>query len=452
MKLNKLIGLLAVAGLVAPGVASATNGYFSHGYGMKAKGMAGAATAMTGDTFGGANNPATMVWAGDRLDVGVDWFSPIRSSNRTGGSSAVNMVPPAFQPFFVGSNLDGSSDSSSNSFFVPEFGYNKMLNNDMSLGITVYGNGGMNTDYQNAPIAAGNCPTPTGPSPVANNLLCGQGKLGVNLEQLIIAPTFAYKLNQNHSIGISPLFGYQRFAADGLQAFGQISTDPNNLTNRGHDSASGWGVRVGWLGKITNSVSVGAAYSSKINMSKFDRYKGLFAEQGDFDIPENYNIGVAVKATPTVTVALDYQRINYGGVKAIANSSVDPLCYTNPSGCLGGSNGIGFGWKDVDVWKLGVEWQYSSALTLRAGYNHGDNPIKSQDATFNILAPGVVQDHLTLGGTYALSGNSELTVAYMHAFEKSISGTTNPAYFPAGGTDQIKMYQDSLGVAYGVKF
>ena len=39
--------------------------------------------------------------------------------------------------------------------------------------------------------------------------------------QLIIAPTAAFKIAPNHSIGVSPLIGYQRFKAEGLQAFQQ---------------------------------------------------------------------------------------------------------------------------------------------------------------------------------------------------------------------------------------
>ena len=172
-------------------------------------------------------------------------------------------------------------------------------------------------------------------------------------------------------------------------------------------------MRIGWQGHISDTVTLGAAYSSKVYMSKFDNYKGLFANQGDFDIPENFNLGVAWKATPGLTLALDYQRINYSGVDAISNSSQQPGCTANPpagpasaSACLGGSNGIGFGWKSVDVWKLGAEFKASNALTLRAGYNHTDNPIGSRDVTFNILAPGVVTDHVTLGMTYALSPSS----------------------------------------------
>jgi len=443
MKLKKLIGILAVAGLAAPGIASATNGYFSHGYGMKAKGMAGAATATASDAMGGANNPASMVFVGDRLDVGLDWFRPIRSADRVGSTGGAN---------------DYSQDSDSDNFFIPEFGYNKMMGSDMSLGITVYGNGGMNTDY------AGGTNTPAGCGSGAStaksqNGLCGSGRLGVNLEQLIIAPTWAMKINPTHSIGVAPLFGYQKFKAEGLDAFKSISSSPNDLTNNGNDTSTGWGIRVGWQGAVSSTVTLGAAYSSEMKMSKFDKYKGLFAQQGEFDIPENYSFGIALKATPDVNVALDYERINYGGVASISNSSQQPGCTgVNPagpgvgSGCLGGDNGIGFGWKSIDIWKLGVEYKLNSQMTLRAGYNHGGNPIESSDVTFNVLAPGVVQDHYTLGMTYAATPASELTVAYMHAKENSVSGTTNPTYFNVGGTETIKMYEDSLGVTYGMKF
>ncbi len=460
MRTKKLLGILALAGLATPGVALATNGYFAHGYGMKAKGMGGASIAMTHDTFGGANNPASMVWVGDRFDIGIDWFRPERSASRT-GSSAVGLVPPSFAPFFAGSSLNYSEDSSSKNFFIPELGYNKMINPNLSLGVTVYGNGGMNTDFQdNSAIAAGNCPTPTGPSTTGNNPLCGQGKLGVNLEQLVIAPTVAFKFHPKHSIGISPLLAYQRFSADGLQAFGGISQDPSKLTNTGHDKAAGWGVRVGWLGQILPNLTIGASYSSKIKMEEFDQYKGLFAEGGGFDIPENYGVGLAFKPMPSLTLALDYMRINYGGVKAIANSSTVLGCSPQAGpggsglgdGCLGGNNGIGFGWQDIDVWKAGVQWQLNNKWTLRAGYNHGDSPIGSNDVTFNVLAPGVVQDHYTLGVTYHINPQSELTVSYMHAAEESVSGAPNSVYFPTGGTETIKMFQNSLGVAYSMKF
>lgn len=435
--MRKLAFYAALAAAFAPGLASATDGYYQHGYGIKAKGRAGAGTALAVDAFGGANNPAAMVFVGDRIDFGVDLFSPIRESSRTGS--------------VVG--IDGQAESDSNYFLIPEFGYNKMINTNLSLGITVYANGGMNTDYPGGQIAGGAC-AGFNPAPGPYNLLCGNGRLGVDLAQLVIAPTLAYKFTPNHAFGISPLIGVQSFAIEGVQAFAGFSTSPNDLTNKGHDTAYGYGVRIGWYGRLSDTVSAGAAYSTKIYMTEFDKYKGLFAEQGDFDMPENYNVGIAFRATPNLTVLADYRRINYNDIPSVGNPSAGLLQCAggNSSYCLGGGNGAGFGWQNVNAYKIGFEYQYSGELTLRAGYSHNDNPIRAQDVTINILAPGVIEDHVALGFTYKRKSGGELTMYYMHAFENSVTGPSLLSNFTApasSGNETIKMYQNSFGIAYG---
>jgi long-chain fatty acid transport protein len=445
--MRKTLMCAAVAAALAPFATQATNGYFPHGHGMKAKGMGGAAMAMTSDAFGGSDNPAAMVFVGDRLDVGIDWFRPNRSARREGSAGGTGF-------------LDGSADGNeTNNFLIPEFGYNKMLRPDLSLGISVVAHGGMNTDYSGGQLDQGVCQggPPTG---VPVNLLCGPGNLGVDLAQLVFAPTLAYKLSPGQSVGVAPLIAYQRFKAYGVQAFAPISSDPANLSNRGYDDAWGAGLRIGYYGRLTPTVAVGAAYATKIAMQEFDKYRGLFAEKGGFDIPENYGFGIAVNATSRLTIAADYVRINYSKVASVGNPSNQPNCTpTFPAGpgvgpdCLGASgSSIGFGWQDVNVIKLGVEYQWDHRLMLRAGYNHGDNPIQARDVTFNILAPGVVQDHVTAGFTYTLQGGSEITMAYMHAFKKSVSGPANNPYFPVGGTETITLSENSLGIAWGRRF
>jgi long-chain fatty acid transport protein len=439
MKRNpKLLATAVAIGCAClPGAVLATNGYFPEGYGMKNKGRGGAATAMTDSAFGGATNPATMAFAGNRIDLGAMLFSPIRESSRVGSGLA---------------NIDGTAESDRNYFVVPEFGMNRMLSPNLALGVTVYGNGGMNTDYPGGQIPAASACAAFNPGKPSYNLLCGDGRLGVDLAQLVIAPTVAYKVTPQHSVGVAPLLAGQRFAAKGLHAFAGFSTDPANFTNRGHDTSLGAGVRVGYFGKLAPNFSVGAAYSTKIYMDKFDKYKGLFAEQGDFDIPENYNVGIAWQATPKLAIAFDYQRINYSDVKSVGNPSglLVGCAGGNLSNCLGGSNGAGFGWQDVNVFKLGVEYQYNQRWTLRAGYNRSDNPIRAQDVTINILAPGVIRDHVTLGATYVTPTGGEWTFFYMHAFN---TGVTARSFFtnfgaPQTTTETIKMYQNSIGVAY----
>jgi long-chain fatty acid transport protein len=446
MRIKRLAAFIVA---VTPLCVHATDGYLPHGYGMNAKGMGGASIAVTGDVFGGANNPATMAYAGNQFAVGIDLFSPWRKAERTGGA--------AF-------GLDGSADSDSNYFGIPEGGYNYMVRPDLALGVTVYGNGGMNTDYPGGQLPSpGACGPATGPgtgfnpAPGPYNLFCGNGSLGVDLSQLVIAPTLAWKFHPDHSVGIAPLFAYQRFKAKGLQAFDNpfLSTSPGDVTNRGYDGETGWGVRVGYYGQFTPQIAVGVTYQSKISMSDFDKYSGLFAEHGGFDIPSNWGIGVALRPAPQWLVAFDYERINYSDAKSVNNPGNLLLSCVggDRSACLGGSNGAGFGWQDVDVFKLGVQYQLDSQWTLRAGYNHSDNPIRASDVTFNILAPGVIKDHASAGATYKVDARNDVTGAVMYAFNNSVQGASLlnaflPASFQPNLQEKIQMHEWSIGVQW----
>lgn len=418
--------------LIAAGVAamfstpaSATDGYFADGYGMKASGRGGTAMAIATDSFGGANNPATMVMAGHRADVGLSIFNPRRSAYRSG----------------LGPGLDGSVDSGKNYFGIPEFGYNRMVSDKLALGLSVVGNGGMNTSYAGGQFNCGQG---------AANMLCGSGKLGVDLIQLIIAPTASYAFTSNQSVGIAPQIVYQRFAAYGLQAFAGtpgLSAQPDKVTNNGYDNSYGVGLRVGYFAQLSPNFSVGAAYSSRVSMSRFTGYEGLFAERGSFDIPESYSAGMAWAPVSPLTLSLDYQRINYSGVRSVGNQSLVPAQ-------LGSTNGPGFGWSDINVWKVGIEYKSSARWTWRAGINHSDNPISGSNVTFNILAPGVITDHATLGFTHTTRSGGEFSAFYMHAFSHSVQGASILPVFMGGapaGNERISMYQNSVGIGYAWK-
>lgn len=419
-RFRRILIAAAVAAACAPGLAGATNGYFSHGYGIKAKGMGGAAIALPQDAIAAASNPAGMFVIGERLDLGLDWFRPDRGAEITGSPAPIN------------GRYDGND---SKDFFIPEIGYNRLLTRDLSLGISVYGNGGLNTDYTRAFPLFGSTPA------------------GVNLEQLFVAPTMAWQMAPGQIVGASLNFAYQRFKATGLENFTapagspqQFSQSPGNVTNRGTATSTGWGLRVGYLGRFA-ACDLGATYQTKTRMSEFDEYRGLFAEQGGFDIPANYGAGVACRFAP-VTLAFDVVRIEYSGVAAVSNPLL-PNLFRAP---LGSDGGAGFGWRDVTAYKLGVQYALNPDVTLRAGYNYGKQPVPASETLFNVLAPGVVEHHFTLGGTFKVGGTGELSLAYMYAPEKTVRGSGSiPAVF-GGGEANIRLKEQSLGVAYGWKF
>lgn len=428
MKLNKnkLVVSLLTAGVMASPLAHATNGYFPIGVGPKTEAMGGVGIALPQDSFAAAANPAGMAMVGDRVDFALTWFKPNRHADITGNTLPGPTAPAPYTT--PGTTMNGSYDGNGRSnFFIPDFGYNKMISNDTALGVVVYGNGGMNTQYNSNPFAA----------------VGANGNLGINLEQLFIAPTWSKKLNETNSIGVSLNLAYQMFSATGINgALATMSSNPTAMSDNGTDTSTGYGLKVGWTGEVTPMVTLGATYQTKTKMSSFSKYSGLFADQGNFDIPANYGLGIAVKATPVTTVAFDVEQIDYSGVSSVGNTFPQALP-------LGATGGPGFGWQNMTIYKLGMSHAFSSTFTMRAGLNHNSQQIASSQTLLNILAPGVVQNHLSLGGTWTLADKSEITVAYVHAFQQTVNGSGSiPANF-GGGEANISMHEDSIGISYG---
>jgi long-chain fatty acid transport protein len=177
-------------------------------------------------------------------------------------------------------------------------------------------------------------------------------------------------------------------------------------------------------------------------MQKFDKYRGLFAEQGGFDIPANVAGGVALKPTRKATVVLDVERIFYGQVKSLANLD-------SSQAQLGANNGPGFGWHDITAVKTGINYKVAPSLTLRGGYNHSGVPFNSSQTFFNLLAPAVVQHHLTAGATLALSNDKEVNVAYQHAFQNTVNGASSIAPAFGGGEANLTIYQNAISLSFG---
>ena len=400
--------------------AQATNGYFAHGYGIQAEGIAGVGIALPQDALAAATNPAGTGFVGSRLDIGLNYFEPSRRARIEGNNLG---------PF---GSLDGEySGNGKRRFFIPEVGYTRVISPTTSLGVAVYGNGGMNTRYDQNPFGA----------------LGAQGRAGVNLEQLFISPSVSWRAAPDHVFGIALNLAWQRFSAEGLGPFTNASASSGDVSNRGTDTSSGIGVRLGWIGQVAPGLQLGATWSSKIS-GRFDKYKGLFAGNGSFDIPASHGVGLSWQAARDWTLGLDYQVIEYSGVDSIAN----PLSRLFEGQALGSAQGPGFGWKDVRVLKLGAIHRLNADWTLRAGYSHASQPVPGSQAFLNILAPGVVQDHATVGFTRKIDQHSQWSGFYGHAFAKTVNGTGSiPASF-GGGEADVRLKENILGLAYGRSF
>jgi len=449
-----LRSLCVISLLITPFTAYATNGYFLIGYGAKTRSMGGTGVAYGQDSLAAAANPAAMsdvkVDGAMRIDFGGELFLPKRSMSHSSDT--------------LGNTRE---ESGSNLFLSPTMGAIYKFNRKTTLGFAFVGNGA-NTRYDQTVPGKPNCVEGNSPEGVGSyffNFNCNADSqtVGVNLLQAQMLPSIAYKITRNHTIGASLAIGISTFRAYGLGAFedlGFAGVGATKTSGNGNDWSYGAGVRLGWMGKFMDKrLTLGANYSSRVYMTKFDKYSELFAEQGSFDIPENFALGIAFKATPKLTIAADFQRIMYSDIASIGNpgpnahdkSDLNPLCpgVDTPECLLGGDKGMGFGWEDQNIFKIGLNYDYNKHWSFRAGYNHGEGVIPDDQVLFSFLAPATPEDHLTLGGSYRPNKNIEWSFSYIHAFEKTVRGPTAYSNLaPGEDNGAVSMYINMLGVSF----
>lgn len=249
--------VVAFAATVVP--AGATDGYFQVGFGARQNALGGAGVANSTDAMAQTLNPAGIVGVGDQWQVGGAAFMPFRGYSATG----------------TGLVAAGSVDSDANIFIMPNFALVRQIDAQSAWGISVYGNGGMNTTYSAVPNATLGCAGMGGGAP---GVFCG-GVSGVDLMQAFISLDYARQAGPV-KFGIAPTLAVQRFQAKGLGLFAGFSTSGGNVTDNGFDYSFGGGLRAGIEIEATPGLRFGLSGQTKMYMTKFDKYSGLFDDQG----------------------------------------------------------------------------------------------------------------------------------------------------------------------------
>jgi long-chain fatty acid transport protein len=271
-----------------------------------------------------------------------------------------------------------------------------------------------------------------------------------NLQLMQFAVPLTYSDN-GFSVGISPVLQYgsldMDYNAAGLPNMGAggapLSPADGKASSTGVAQDFGFGVNIGAAYEMSG-LTVGASYKSAIDMS----YKGVlknattqFFNWGYLATPLADNleqpaeIGVGTSYTMAGhTFALDYKQIKWGSAKGYKD----------------------FGWEDQNVFILGYQFAQDN-WALRAGYNHASNPIKEANpavaggVAFNMLNllgfPATVENHYTIGGSYAFSKMTSLDLAYVYADE-----TTDSYSMGTFGPIQTKHSQDSASVQLNFNF
>ncbi|WP_273199371.1 outer membrane protein transport protein, partial [Pseudomonas sp.] len=336
--------------------------------------MGGASIAFPQSSMIASDNPAGMSYIGNRSDFGLEVFSG--TFNSTFGSET-------------------NKNDFKTTVPLPSGGFNFDIDDKLSLGMSIY------------PIGSG----VWYPNAVVPGL--GLPKAKSKISFVNFAPTIAYKITPDFSVGLSAILSVQQLQMRGLavpQANGGLAEVPTHGTS----TAFGYGARAGFLWNLNSMFSFGGSYSPKVKFSDAKGYKDdvLATADGHLDLPAQAGLGMAVHLTPELTVAADYVRIQWSDVAFL----------NDPNG-----NGL----NSQSVYRLGLAWNASPSLTLRAGFNRASSAVDSNHTAGNYFSPGIMNKSISTGLTYKLSNQLDLSLGYEYGFTNKIKGTglsqgTNP--------------------------
>lgn len=389
----------------------AANGIFLEGYGVKAKGMGGAAIGLPQDSMTGANNPAGFALIGNRFDLAIQYVKVHAYSQVKG-----NSLP--------GGNVKAYAR---NDIFIPEGGLSYQYSDCLSLGVSLFGRGAANSFGRNL------------------GALNGQKKAYAQDNIVYCTPSVAWRpFNNNHIFGVGVNLCLSYFKINGLENLGP-SLHPKQVSNNNFDWEPGIGVRFGWLWEALPCLNIGATFETPTWIQKYKRYKGLIPDSGNGNVPANFGFGIGWRVLPKWLLGMDIMRILWSSEPLFGNRAT----LNHP---FGAKKGTGLGWKDQTVFKVGLAWEASSCLTLRAGYNHGTYQIPPSQTLANMSIMLISERHATCGLTYQLDANQELNLCYIHAFNHLVKGRNSIPPVLGGGEARISYCENWAVIGYGRTF
>lgn len=363
---------LAVAAAVALSATSAfaTNGDNLIGTGAKARGMGGIGIGMSHGAESALSNPALITSVkGTQVSFGGTIFMPDVETS-------------------AGSISDtGFKKSDADLSVIPEVAIAQKASENFHWGIGMFGTAGMGVDYRSE----------------ANGV---NYQAVSNLQLMQFAVPLAYSTN-GFSVAVAPVLQYGSLNID-YDSNPRNATKDSSTLGVAQDFGAGYNIGIAYE---TSDLTVGAVYKSAIDME----YKGQISKAAlDFsnghpdgtlvksdhlEQPAEIGVGLSYKMG-NHTFAADYKKIKWSDAKGYKD----------------------FKWDDQDVYVIGYQYAQDN-WALRAGYNHSKSPIKEQPVatvdhanlynTFNLLLfPGIVEDHYTVGGTYAFSKQVSVDLAY----------------------------------------
>jgi long-chain fatty acid transport protein len=410
---------------LAPAVQS--SGFLIYEHGAAAMGMAGAFASVANNATTVFHNPAGMAWlSGTQISAGNTFIIPV------GSLSLPNWQDPTYR------NVDQARQT----FYAPNFYLTHKLGSRVAVGIGVFAPYGLGTKWPEAyPLRYLGTKT--------------------DMQTIFINPSIAVQLTDNLSIGVGVSYITSKLSLDlvRLQPVGPYTFDvPASANGIKGDT---WAINAGALYK-TPGFSFGLTWRSAFDIKYKgtleldlvnipDAYKPYFPTSADaattFKFPDIFTAGLSFNLTRALLVAVDVQYFTWSRYDQYTIDLTYPSGDTDEELVLEN-------WKNSWIARLGLQYDVTENLALRAGfmYDKTPQPVESMDPNL----PDADRIVPTLGLGYKF-GRFTIDVAYQHEKFKDRKSPNRmiyyvPAYGINFGEGTYKMTGHLIGVSLGYSF
>ena len=278
----------------------------------------------------------------------------------------------------------------------------------MTIGLGMYGIGGFRNNM---------------PLDPANPLLAA-APLFADAEILQIAPTVSFALNDQLAVGIAPTLTAARLMLDPLGP--PVTPGPGLSPGTGNRLHWGGGIQVGLYYMTKNNWNLGFTVKSPQWMEPFRFFTPTGVNKFDLDLPMILSLGAAFTGKENWIFAIDARYFDYDNTDGFSE----------------------FGWSNIFAAAFGAQYSINNCWDLRFGYNFNQNPISANDIALNLSDPLIQEHNITMGLSYHLSDNVDLTMAYVYLFNNSLTGPLPAGTFGPNATASHEI--DAHSAIFGV--
>lgn len=229
------------------------------------------------------------------------------------------------------------------------------------------------------------------------------------LQRTVVAPSLALRWGESGTVRLTGVLAYQRFATFslGLAQSDGWAPPPSWLG----DSSYGAGARMEIGNALSDRLSWSVGYQSRVGMGTFDRYRGVFSDRADFDVPASVTAMLSYALTPSFSLDAGVQRIDYSAIRPFASSALPRRFLA----LLGDSSSPVFAWKDLDVYSLGWTLRNEALGNVQLRYTTRQQPVPTSKLLENALSSATANDMVSLGWSRSVGRNAKFSMMASYA-------------------------------------